>query len=283
MAGFIFSTASLIHDVFTWLHPTPNIPSYGIPLPPIPHQVIHSQDIQEKHILIIGDIHACFDEFKELIVEAKKKVNNEAIHIVCVGDMLNKGPKNFETVKFLQEMFSNGQLHAVRGNHEESILREYMYKAQNYDYSFPPKYHYLNDFSESDFAFLSNLPYSLRIPRINAVIVHAGLVPNVPLEKQKYGDITRMRNLISTPTFLRFKVQAHPKTEKGVAWATKWEGPEHVYFGHDAKRKIQDLPFATGLDSGCLYGNFLTGIIIDSSMHRSFVHVEAKQKYQTTD
>lgn len=47
-----------------------------------------------------------------------------------------------------------------------------------------------------------------------------------------------------------------------VPWGSLWKGPQHVVFGHNASQKLQTWPCATGLDTGCCYGNQLTALII---------------------
>jgi hypothetical protein len=102
---------------------------------------------------------------------------------------------------------------------------------------------------------LKELPYTISIPEWNTTIVHAGLVPHVPFHEQKIEDMTRMRNLILSNEEVCGFVGSENKDE-GVPWASEWKSLPHIYFGHDAKRSLQTHEFATGLDTGCCYGQF---------------------------
>ncbi len=123
--------------------------------------------------------------------------------------------------------------------------------------------------SRSDDAkWLLDLPYTLSLPNFRAFVVHAGLVPGVELAKQNPFNMTRMRNALLRPiTSSAGKAgtyEAFDGTKKGDAWASLWtqdQADEFIdgfvlYFGHDAKRGLQQYSYAVGLDTGCCYGKY---------------------------
>ena len=107
------------------------------------------------------------------------------------------------------------------------------------------------------------------MPELQAVVVHAGLLAGVPLAEQPRNLLINMRSI--TPTG-----EPSKRIDAGVPWGSRWPGPEHVYFGHDAVRGLQRHPFATGLDTGCVYGRTLTAIILPENR---LVSVPARRAY----
>lgn len=116
------------------------------------------------------------------------------------------------------------------------------------------------------------MPYTITIPEMNAIIVHAGLVPDKPLEEQSPEDMTLMRNIAMIRAddtgIVSYVTSEHGKG--GSPWATAWRGPQHVYFGHDAKRGLQMEEFATGLDTGACYGKLLS-VMKYESINKSYL------------
>ena len=241
---------------------------HQITLPPLtPHLTIHPSVLEGKRVLFVGDVHGCFDELKELYNKCTQPGKDTVV--VYVGDLVFKGPKTLEVIRFARETGS----FSVRGNHEQSILTEILHKRRNEPVRDKRKFVY--DLTQEDEEFLENLPFTISIPSLNVLVVHGGLLPGLPLENQDPLGMIFIRN------YHPEKFQGTSKIEDGFPWASMWNGPQHVVFGHDARRGLQQYAHATGIDSGCVYGNYLTGILVEDGVwdNRKLIQVKAKDKY----
>ncbi|GFO37785.1 Bis(5'-nucleosyl)-tetraphosphatase, symmetrical [Plakobranchus ocellatus] len=281
MAALLFNSLSLLREVCSIITAHIRLVLLGLTSAPTQHLVLTGADIGARVVLIVGDIHGCYDELLDLVAAAKEAAHGAEIYLVCGGDMLNKGPKSLEVLLYLKDLMRQGKAAAVKGNHEEAILQQYSNLCKDSNYSLPKKYQYLKDFSDEDFAFLQQLPYSISIPHLNALVVHAGLLPGIPLHRQSLYNLCQMRNVENAVSLPWGQVAtAIRKPTHGVPWASTWKGPQHVYFGHDCRRGLQQLPMATGLDTGCVYGKTLTGVLFHNmKIKPKLLSVTAKRQY----
>ncbi|XP_054719803.1 bis(5'-nucleosyl)-tetraphosphatase, symmetrical-like [Uloborus diversus] len=276
MVSLTISTLSLIRNLIgkpsrTFVH------SFNLPFPKTIHKYI-DQSFVEKYdeIFVIGDIHGCFDELQMLLKKAEAE--KDSTLKIIVGDLVNKGPKNAEVLDYLRQSAS---ILAVRGNHDEVVLKEY-FSAKNPSYELKASNRWIKDLSLENINYLLELPFTISIPSLNVVVVHAGLLPGMPIEANDPFNMVCMRNVIEGDYFWEGGLTASKHIDEGEPWASMWGGPQHVYFGHDAKRMLQKYPFATGLDTGCVYGNWLTGVFINGPRKGTFYNVKAKQVYSKT-
>lgn len=250
---------------------------HNIPLPRTCHQVLTEADIRGRNVFVIGDVHGCLDELNELMNVALAEDPN--VIFIFVGDLVNRGPDSVGVVRKLRNM-APGSTYAVRGNHDESALREVKHMRENVDYvdTLTEKYTWISNLDEKDIEYFSELPYTIEIPSLNAIVVHAGLIPGLPLELQDLNNMTNMRNIVNKgEPFEGGGLIATNKHEFGEPWVKFWPGPTHVYFGHDARRKLQINEYATGLDTGCCHGGELTGVFIGANGPTKFLSVKSRQ------
>lgn len=209
--------------------------------PDAPRHVVLPDAAQRARVIIVGDIHGCCDEFRDLLRAVDYTVGADTL--ILVGDLVNKGPKSAEVVRLAREL----RCHAILGNHELQALHGAKARKGGANADVLKGFAWTDDLTPADVEFLQHLPYTIRLPLHNALVVHAGLLPAVAVAEQSPWDMTTMRNVRPTPDDPTRFVATE---EGGVAWASAWQGPEHVYFGHDAKRELQVWPHATGLDTG---------------------------------
>jgi len=223
-----------------------------MPPPKCVHMTLGEEDLRNKTIIIVGDVHGCLEELQELIRLTEVKYDDKCLYIF-VGDIINKGPKNVETLHFIQKLGA----YVVRGNHEERVIKEWNDLKSGRLPTFTMNYSWMEELSESDMNYIMAFPYTITIPSRSITVVHAGLSAWKNINSQKPKHMVTMRNIVGIDNIDPLESE---ETDRGVPWASVWPGPQHVYFGHDAKRRLQVYPYATGLDTGCVYGGSLSAV-----------------------
>lgn len=271
-----------------------------------------------KNILIVGDIHGCYDEVQALHDKATHEANDghDFKYVLLVGDLCNKGPQSAQVIRWAR---TTPNVYSVRGNHDDGALATALgdeRRRAKRKYQWVLESEATNDdsssrvtLSDADVQWLAELPYTLLIPsdleignngnglEQDVLLVHAGLLPDRPLEDQEINTMVTVREVVprsdnpQDPTAIsHFDFHERVQKERPVVamdplvsdqpvpWASVWKGPPEVVFGHDARRGLQQYPpHATGLDTGACYGKQLTGLVLPS---RTIVSVDAHQPYE---
>jgi Calcineurin-like phosphoesterase len=230
-------------------------------------RTMHVAQVARKRTMVVGDVHGCRDELEMLL---DKIGFGSGDHLVFVGDLIARGPDSRGVLAIARSTGAD----IVRGNHEARVLAGRagtvrlggMHAAVS------------ASLSREDWVLLETSPLWLELPEHGALIVHAGMVPGVPLLEQ-------------TPeTLLHIRTVHHPDGSQSL-WGATYRDEPHVVFGHHALAKLQLHPYCTGLDTGCVYGGALTALVLDRGepvprdaelRRRRLVQVSARRAYYAT-
>jgi serine/threonine protein phosphatase 1 len=199
------------------------------------------------NIYAVGDIHGCLDQLEQLLDEVQPDLEKDLL--LFVGDYIDRGPESRGVVDFilrLQQQYPRERIICLKGNHEAmfldflegrerelflfnggaSTLRDYW--GDNWDRKelhLPPEH---EQFYQELLPFYETPDY---------IFVHGGLKPSVPLVEQVEEDLLWIRGefIASLEDFGRL-----------------------VIFGHTPFKRPLVMPNKIGIDTGAVYGNFLT-------------------------
>jgi hypothetical protein len=221
-----------------------------------------------SRLVIVGDVHGCPNELDLLLKTVGYGASDQLVH---VGDLVSKGPSSTQAVARMRSLGAIG----VRGNHDQRVLDWHAaFKAGAELPPLKPQHQrVVAELQEEDWAYLAAQPLYRRLDVPGGqpiILVHAGVLPGVPLEQQKPRDLLTIRSVRPDGT-------GSSKIADGEPWAPLYQGPEEIVFGHDAIRGMQHTPFALGLDTGCCYGRELSCYLLPE---RRIVSVRASRTYR---
>jgi len=204
--------------------------------------------------IVVGDVHGCRAELDALLDRVGFVTGDR---LVFVGDLVARGP---DTRGVLDVVRRTGAT-AVRGNHEDRLLawRHAMDATARGQVTLAPDLGKLHldvarSLGDDDWALLEATPVTHLLEGHGTLVVHAGLVPGVAIEAQDPAMMMRIRSV---------GVRGEARDHGGaVPWGARWIGPPHVVFGHAASLEPQIHPWATGIDTGCVYGGYLTAMVL---------------------
>jgi len=208
--------------------------------------------------IVIGDIHGCFDELSDLLDLVALQLDDR---VVAVGDLIVKGAKNREV---LDLFIDNKRFSSVIGNHDRALRQHWRGEPVSLTQAQEATRAELEFDRERYSNYLQSLPFIIDLG--SHLVVHAGVRPGVPLDRQMAADLTELRT-----------VGANPTNSRGVPWYAVYRGEKIVLFGHWPRAKPARARRAIGLDTGCVYGGQLTAYIIETDQ---FVGVRARRTYE---
>jgi hypothetical protein len=202
--------------------------------------------------IVIGDVHGCLRELDDLLSRLGPGADDS---IYFVGDLIARGP---DSRGVLDRVASLGAKSVV-GNHEHKLLeaRAERRKGEKGPRLGPHHERLLDELEDHHWRQLRALPLWLELPDHDARIVHAGMVPGIAIEEQEPWVLTRMRTIKDDGS-------ANDK-RGGTLWGKLLSRPPHVIFGHNAVDGLQLYKYATGLDTGCVYGGKLSALVLPAA------------------
>ena len=219
-----------------------------------------------KRTFVIGDLHGCYREAMDLLERVGATSEDR---IIFCGDLIDRGPENAKCVDLAMKH------ECILGNHEEKHL---FYRAQeergkNPNVVAPTHVATRLELKDEHYEYFKQLPLFIRLPEFNAVVVHAGVWPNVPIEHQDSHHLLHCQMInphydrdgrITKRSMWPSKAPADWKF-----WTHFWTGPEVIIFGHSVLDRPLLTEKAIGIDGGAVFGRELWALELSADPERS--------------
>jgi len=174
-------------------------------------------DAPTGRLIVIGDIHGCYDELVELLARLAPSSNDV---VVSVGDIVTKGP----AVDRCLDLWRERRYLAVQGNNEIKLLSR----------ALPLLRFFSRDpvLRRGDLLrFIESWPIVIDFPALAVTVVHGGFLPQMRVTAE---EVEREREVLPELRWIRRKngdwkpVPKEKKKRDDALWSEKWKGDRFV-------------------------------------------------------
>lgn len=194
----------------------------------------------------IGDLQGCYDELQQLLQKINYDPNKDQLWFA--GDLVNRGPKSLETLRFIKNL-----THAVTvlGNHDLHLLAI----ANGHPYNNHTLYEILQaEDREELIEWLRRQPLLHYDAKLGVVMTHAGIPPQWNLEQAQHyaAEVESVLRSDHYSLFLK-----HLYSDTPIVWRPDLSGWDRLRFIIDALTRMRfcntqghlDLNAKGGLDA----------------------------------
>jgi len=208
---------------------------------------------------VIGDVHGCIHELTELLANLgyENGVHPEGRQVVFLGDLVDRGPDSPAVLKIAMRMVRLGSALAVRGNHEEKLIRALSGRGIRFSHGLEVTMRQLEAESSAFRAdvrdFCERMPHHLVLDNGKLVVAHAGLAEHL------HGvDSGRSRS------FALFGDTTGGVDDYGLPvrlpWQNDYRGEATVLYGHTPMLSTAWVSNTMCLDTACVFGGALSAL-----------------------
>lgn len=212
---------------------------------------------------IIGDVHGCINELRELLEELGYVVDGSRItppagrRAVFVGDLIDRGPDSVGTLRIVMDMVADGTAFCVPGNHDAKLLKKLQGRNVQLLHGLDKTLAQLGaqppEFSSRVRQFLESLPNHIILDGGKLVVAHAGIREDL---------IGRMDDQVRS--FVLFGDTTGKTDEYGLPvrrnWAANYKGKALIVYGHTPQPEPVWQNNTVNIDTGCVFGGALTAL-----------------------
>ncbi|EDL63747.1 bis(5'-nucleosyl)-tetraphosphatase PrpE [Bacillus sp. SG-1] len=216
---------------------------------------------------IIGDIHGCYAEFKELTMnlgyqwDSGIPVHPDGRMLGFVGDLTDRGPNSLKVVETVWKLHKEKLAYYVPGNHCNKLYRYFLGNNVKIVHGLETTVEELGNLPEGEIErykemfieLYENSPLYQQLDSGKLIIAHAGIKEEF-IGKQNnkvktfvlYGDITGETNEDGTPV--------------RRDWAFNYKGEAYIVYGHTPFSEVRNINRTYNIDTGAVFGGKLSSL-----------------------